>query len=299
LAIALCGCGNSDSQPDQGGTKDTSSTESHSSTGNASHDATSSTTGSTGQGSTSGDSSTTTRPDQTGETDSQQSPARPVREPKPIIEMKEPEAPPAKKPSVALSESHEATCLIKVGQAFPDATLPNSAGDPTPLSELRGDQLTVVFLFNSPGASTVEALSDLAVDVAAPWAEQGVGVVAIGVKQDATAVGELMKTAQAEFPLLLDADGAFFAQLATEMLPRVYLLDAQGKVLWLDVEYSLSTHLDLVEALRYYAEDTGPAKSDADADDNSDDDADAGETSQPETSQTDATDGAPETPPNP
>ena len=32
----------------------------------------------------------------------------------------------------------------------------------------------------------------------------------------------------------MDADGRVFAKVATEKLPRVYLLDPAGKVLWFD-----------------------------------------------------------------
>ena len=48
---------------------------------------------------------------------------------------------------------------------------------------------------------------------------------------------------------LLDANQKYFAQLACRKLPRTYLLDAQGKILRLDLEYLRATGYDLRNAL--------------------------------------------------
>jgi len=50
---------------------------------------------------------------------------------------------------------------------------------------------------------------------------------------------------------LLDADGSAMAKVGLEKLPRTYLLDAQGKILWFDIEYSRSTRRELLEAVRF------------------------------------------------
>ena len=36
------------------------------------------------------------------------------------------------------------------------------------------------------------------------------------------------------FPNLLDADGKAFAQVGSEKLPRTFVLDPSGKILWFD-----------------------------------------------------------------
>ena len=59
-----------------------------------------------------------------------------------------------------------------------------------------------------------------------------------------------LEKAGANFPNLLDADGKAFAQVGSERLPRTYLLDPQGKILWFDIEYSLATRRELHQALR-------------------------------------------------
>jgi hypothetical protein len=53
---------------------------------------------------------------------------------------------------------------------------------------------------------------------------------------------------------LLDSKGELFARIAKDpklkWMPRTYLLDAGGRILWFDVEYSRPMRRDLVEAIR-------------------------------------------------
>ena len=54
--------------------------------------------------------------------------------------------------------------------------------------------------------------------------------------------------------MLLDSEGEALAKVATRRLPRTYLLDKKGKILWFDMEYSASTRRDLRDAIRVVAE---------------------------------------------
>ena len=58
---------------------------------------------------------------------------------------------------------------------------------------------------------------------------------------------------------LVDADRAYFRQVATEKLPRTYLLDRNGKILWFDLEYSRSMRRELQNAIQYYLRDSEPS----------------------------------------
>jgi hypothetical protein len=48
----------------------------------------------------------------------------------------------------------------------------------------------------------------------------------------------------------MDFDGAYFAKVATGTLPRIYVLDSHGKVLWFDLGYSTSTRDKLKQTIR-------------------------------------------------
>ena len=65
----------------------------------------------------------------------------------------------------------------------------------------------------------------------------------------ADVVAKHTEEADVTFPSLLDPGGAYFAAVATERLPRIYLLDADGKILWFDMEYTETTRGALKQAI--------------------------------------------------
>jgi len=167
------------------------------------------------------------------------------------------DAAPAEIPPVRLSKGHEALCKVKVGDTMPDVTLPPlTGGAPVKLSSLFGKKATVVVFWSPDRRMAREQLADLGPDVVAPFGEAGVAVVGIAVGAPAA----MLKAATREFPNLLDADGKAFAQVGSEKLPRTYLLDPQGKILWFDIEYSLGTRRELHQALRAVAGEAAGAK---------------------------------------
>ncbi len=171
------------------------------------------------------------------------------------------EKPPAPTmPKVVMGELDRQKCRVWVGDAFPAAELPDLQGVPRSTAALRGERLTV-FLFWTSGntnherVSALNALEDLQHDVFEPYSGRGVTVVAVNVRDTAEAAGKLTADAKVAYPVLFDTDGSLFAKLATEKLPRVYLLDAKGKVLWLDIEYSQTTRENLSQAVRSVLEE--------------------------------------------
>ena len=86
---------------------------------------------------------------------------------------------------VVMSEQHAATCLIKVGDTFPNATLPDINGDRQDVAKLLGERLTIVLFWSPENRSSVVELGELAARVASPLHACGVRVV--GVCEHATA----------------------------------------------------------------------------------------------------------------
>lgn len=166
--------------------------------------------------------------------------------------------PPPTIPPVELGDTLGATCLVKVGHAMPDAQLQNLNGTTHALHELYGKKLTVVFFWSGQSSSALQELADLGMDVAEPYAQQGVKVVAVNVRDTENDVRQSVDSAEATIPVLLDPAGSFFSKVATEKVPRTYLLQTvadaegnpQGKILWFDVEYSRSTRRDLKQAIQ-------------------------------------------------
>lgn len=159
------------------------------------------------------------------------------------------EAPPVV-PVVEMTKGHADTCLVKVGDQLPAGQLPDLAGKPQDLAKLFGDKLTVVVFFREGQDASLTELSDLAVGVASPLSRRGVKVVGVCERGAAANAEAICKQAGVSFPVLLDADGAYFSRLATGKMPRTYLLDNTGKILWFDIDYTRDTRHDLREALR-------------------------------------------------
>jgi peroxiredoxin len=161
------------------------------------------------------------------------------------------EVTPAKMPKVAFTKHEEGLCKVKVGDTMPAISLPKVGGSGTAqLSDSLGKKATVVVLWKGDRRMALEQLADLGPDVDATFGKEGVKVVGIAVNETAAGAAETLKKAEATFPNLLDADGKAFAQIGSERLPRTYLLDPEGKIVWFDIEYSQATRRELHEALR-------------------------------------------------
>ncbi|MBN1396081.1 MAG: TlpA family protein disulfide reductase [Pirellulales bacterium] len=182
--------------------------------------------------------------------------AQPLQDPD-VAPIAQPEGPPPPLviPQVVMSDELRATCLINVGDAMPEAELTDLDGNARKLSGLYGPKLTVVcfWTIGSSARSQLVAeavLKDLMKGVVGPFGERGVRVVAIDVDDGLDEVKKYVSAAEATFPLLLDPRGEFYAKIAKERkMPRTLLLDAQGKVLWFDVEYSNTARRDLTQGI--------------------------------------------------
>lgn len=160
------------------------------------------------------------------------------------------------KPEVVMSEAHAKTCLIHVGDAMPELTLQHLNGKDFTLSQLYGQRLTVVVFWTAQHPYALEQFERLSRETDQPFSKFGVDVVAVNIGDSPQTVTELNLNNAGNFSSLLDPEGAALSQVATEKLPRTYLLDAEGKVLWFDIEYSLSTARGLKNALNYYLQAT-------------------------------------------
>ncbi len=172
----------------------------------------------------------------------------------PVAQPEEPPPPPTI-PKVVMSDELGATCLVNVDDTIPEAELADLDGEMSELGSLYGSKLTVVCFWTigtTPRSQLVAnaVLQDLMKDVVGPFGEQGVRVVAINVGDGVEDAKQYVADAKAMFPILLDPQGEYFAKIATERkMPRTFLLDAQGKVLWFDLEYSNTARRDLVQGI--------------------------------------------------
>ncbi len=175
------------------------------------------------------------------EKDASAKPAKPAKPPEP--------PPPREVPKVVMDRQLLETCLVKVGDAMPDGELPDLDGKKQTLRSLFGGKLTVVLFWESKNDYAAQALRRLGGDVAEPFRDKGVRVVGINPKETPEVARKAAEEAGAKYVNLVDAEGAYFAKVAKEGIPRIYLLDAAGKILWFDVEYSSTTRRSLTQGI--------------------------------------------------
>jgi peroxiredoxin len=158
---------------------------------------------------------------------------------------------PAVIPPVVLSKRHEALCKVKLGDVLPAIEVPPlGTSQKKKLAELYGKKATVVVFWKGDRRMAREVLADVGPDVVELFGKQGVAVVGIAVNETAASAKAALDKAGAKFVNLLDADGKAFALVGSVRLPRVYLVDPAGKILWFDIEYSQTTRRELHQALR-------------------------------------------------
>lgn len=152
-------------------------------------------------------------------------------------------------PRVWLSAGHASQCKVGVGESFPDLKLPSLAGSMTDLATLRGTQATIVLFWHPDRWMARTALIDMQRDVAKKYNPKQVSIVAIAVHQPADSIQGILDQVEPKFPQLLDGSGEALAKVGTFSLPRIYVLDPEGTIVWFDIEYSEATRRELQQTL--------------------------------------------------
>ncbi len=154
-------------------------------------------------------------------------------------------------PIVTLSDLHQSSCKCEVGDVFPALQLKTLEGAETSLAEHMGQRMTVVVFWSLGFPAGVEQISRLNVEVVQRFEEIGLKVVCINVGDATEDILTFLEQVECDAVQLHDVDASAFGQVATEFLPRTYLLDASGNIQWFDLEYSRSTRRELRNAIIY------------------------------------------------
>ena len=175
----------------------------------------------------------------------------------PVSQTSDSNLPPAPhyvyEPKVLLSDAHRATCLIGVGDVLPELSVMRRSGETAQLLQFSGEKLTVVVFWSAQSRFGREQISRLPQELVTPFSKYGVKVVTINSEDSVEQLSHLVPTDEAAgFEVLLDTDGQAIGKLATNFLPRTYLLDPDGKVLWFDLGYSRSSVRELNNAIHFF-----------------------------------------------
>lgn len=163
-------------------------------------------------------------------------------------------------PEVFLSAQHAALCKVQVGDPLPEFALPSASqptDDPIPLADRLGSKATVVAMWRGDGAMAKSMLRDLAEDIVAKYPKPDakdkkqldVETMAVAVGAEAGEAAELAQQLGYKGTVLVDKASELYDQVATARLPRVYVLNEAGEIVWMDIEYSLSTRRELKRSI--------------------------------------------------
>ena len=153
-------------------------------------------------------------------------------------------------PPVLLSTIHSQWCSRLAGDQFPELTLPQirQAGQ-VELSSLYGKQATLVVMWTEDRWMSQMALEDVQRLVAGQHNPADVAVVGIAIDTPKGDAQRIVAATGSLFPHLLDTEGTALAEVGSVALPRLYVLDPAGKILWFDIEYSESTRRELLRTV--------------------------------------------------
>ena len=151
-----------------------------------------------------------------------------------------------------LSAGHKATCVKLVGDKIGDLTVTDINNTKHKLDKLLSDKFTVLIFWHDNSRAGVEQFRRIPIEILAPFAKHRVKVIAANVSGDFAKTKALTGDAADKIVSLVDADQSLFSHFAKSRVPRTYLLDKDGNILWFDIEYSQSMQRELENALHYY-----------------------------------------------
>ena len=141
--------------------------------------------------------------------------------------------------------SHEESSIVVVGDHAPDFTATTIGGQSITLSALRGeDVLLVLFSHECPDCKMF--LDDMQA-AKGEFDELGVVILLVARDGESGVVEAYMSENGYEFDVVADPDRAIYNLYATTYVPRTYLIDKEGYVVYATVEYKPNYVKDILE----------------------------------------------------
>jgi hypothetical protein len=166
-----------------------------------------------------------------------------------------PPPPIAQVPPVVMSKQHRDKLEVFQNDALPaevlDEQLVGLDGKSHSLRSELGQKLTVVLFWSSDHAYAAEELHYLATRVNHDFGQKGVKIVTINQRDNQQQASKAAGSAGASSLVTLLDSNKTLSQLADGSVPRTYLLDAEGRVLWLDIVFDRTTQRDLAGAINF------------------------------------------------
>ena len=141
--------------------------------------------------------------------------------------------------------THEESSIVVVGDEAPDFTATLLSGESVSLAALRGGEVLLV-LFSHECPDCKMFLDDMQA-AKAEFDELGVVILLVARDGESGVVEAYMSENGYEFDVVADPDRAIYSLYATTYVPRTYLIDKEGYVVYATVEYKPNYVKDILE----------------------------------------------------
>lgn len=151
-------------------------------------------------------------------------------------------------PGLARAATEAETTLTRVGQEAPAFECATLDGKRLDLKRLRGKVVLVNFFATWCGPCLAE-MPHLEKEVWQKFKDKSFAMVAIGREHENKELGDFPKKRQLTFPIAGDPKRKIYSRFATQYIPRNYVIDANGKIVFQSVGYTDLEFAKMVEVI--------------------------------------------------
>jgi peroxiredoxin len=135
------------------------------------------------------------------------------------------------------SDIQDGTTIARVGKMAPDFTGTTLDGKKIKLSRLHGKVVLINFFATWCGPCLRE-MPELEKNIWQPYKDKGLVILAVGREEDKEKLMPFIEERKITFPVLPDPDRSIYSLYATQYIPRNFLIDRTGKVIYSSIGYT-------------------------------------------------------------
>jgi peroxiredoxin len=147
-----------------------------------------------------------------------------------------------------LSAQEDYKYKTNIGESVPDFEFTTTDGDKFNISDLKGNVVLINF-FATWCPPCIKEFPKLQSEVWEKLKDENFKLIAIGREHSMEEVTKFKNDKKVLFPIAPDPERTIYSLFADQNIPRNYLLDAQGKIIYQEVGYTEEEFNSLVELI--------------------------------------------------